>query len=178
MLPFGAIRVPGVALEDQGLNDMVTMRDVAKGISTGGDGSTTCEGGGGDARATDLVALEKPTAASIPWAQKWTGPPHIYFGHDAKRGLQLEAWATGLDTGCLYGKKLSAVILELGKPRRIVSVPALRTYVVPGTKAGGVVRWTMLPWRVGTRMVVAGVVGIVAGTCALWWLRRPSPVLP
>ena len=36
-----------------------------------------------------------------------------------------------IDTGCLYGGKLTAVILELGVPARRVQVRAKRVYVEP-----------------------------------------------
>jgi diadenosine tetraphosphatase ApaH/serine/threonine PP2A family protein phosphatase len=63
-----------------------------------------------------------------PWIEKYTGNPidHIFFGHDARRGLQQGNHATGLDTGCAYGRYLTAIILP---ERHIVQVQAHEVYV-------------------------------------------------
>ena len=60
-----------------------------------------------------------------PWARLWDGPHTVFFGHDADRGLQQYDNALGLDTGCVYGGRLTACILP---ERRLVSVSAKREY--------------------------------------------------
>ncbi|CAH0488776.1 unnamed protein product [Peronospora farinosa] len=61
------------------------------------------------------------------WAEMWSGPRHVYFGHAAGAGLQQESFATGLDTGCCYGRKLTACIIPLNK---FMQVHAKKQYEV------------------------------------------------
>jgi diadenosine tetraphosphatase ApaH/serine/threonine PP2A family protein phosphatase len=107
--------VPGIALDEQNPLTMVTMRNLR-----GKPG-------------VPYEAFESVRHGS-PWAPIWQGPEHIYFGHDATRRLQLCPFATGLDTGCLYGGSLTAVILQLGSPPTFVSVKAKATYVMPANR--------------------------------------------
>jgi len=60
-----------------------------------------------------------------PWARLWEGPEFVLFGHDADRGLQKYDHALGIDTGCVYGGRLTACILP---ERRLVSVAAKKEY--------------------------------------------------
>ncbi len=63
------------------------------------------------------------------WGSQYAGPPHVVFGHNRPPGLQLHPWATGLDTGCVYGGRLTALVLAAGQkvPR---SVPARKALLV------------------------------------------------
>jgi len=80
----------------------------------------------------------------VLWGLRYSGPPHMVFGHNAAPGLQLHPWATGLDTGCVYGGRLTALVLANGQkvPRAIaarremlVSQPARRVWFVPAHRA-------------------------------------------
>jgi len=51
------------------------------------------------------------------WHEQYTGKRKVVFGHDARRGLVRHrrdgaSWIVGLDSGCVYGKKLSGYIVE------------------------------------------------------------------
>jgi len=71
------------------------------------------------------------------WGARYRGPPHVVFGHNAMAEPQVHAHATGVDTGAVYGNRLTGMLLEEGgkvppAPDRravLVSVPSLRAYV-------------------------------------------------
>jgi hypothetical protein len=89
---------------------------------------------------THIRSVEAGVPSAHPggesWSAQYRGGPHVVFGHDARRGLQLRAHATGLDTACVYGELLSALVVPNGealppsKDRRdfIVSTPAHAAY--------------------------------------------------
>ena len=48
------------------------------------------------------------------WGARWQGPPHVVFGHNARKNPQLHPHATGIDTACVYGEHLTALVLPEG----------------------------------------------------------------
>jgi hypothetical protein len=70
------------------------------------------------------------------WGALYEGPPHVVFGHHARPSPQLHRWATGIDTGCVYGQHLTGMLLNAGEPAprgeaahaKLLSVPARRAY--------------------------------------------------
>lgn len=99
---FHAGALDGLAMRDQAREHLLTLRSVRQ----DGTGSKRIDDG-------------------VPWASLWNGPRHIVFGHDAMRGRQVHKYAVGLDTGCVYGGRLTAWLLP---ERRFVSVAATREW--------------------------------------------------
>lgn len=72
-----------------------------------------------------LVSLRMLEDLDRPWFEEYKGKKHIYFGHWGKLGLYYGQNVTGLDTGCVYGKKLSGMIVEENK---LIQVKAKKVY--------------------------------------------------
>ncbi|XP_066936307.1 bis(5'-nucleosyl)-tetraphosphatase PrpE [asymmetrical]-like [Clytia hemisphaerica] len=104
--------LPKVDLENQSIKDMILMRNIV-----------------------ELDAENYQSAESLdqgkPWASLWPGPEHIYFGHDARRKFQSYEFATGLDTGCVYGNQLTGLLLDKDGTKEIIQVQAKSVYQKP-----------------------------------------------
>jgi serine/threonine protein phosphatase 1 len=45
------------------------------------------------------------------WTNHWRGPERLIFGHSVLSRVLMTEWAVGIDTGCVYGGPLTAVVL-------------------------------------------------------------------
>jgi len=117
--------MPGLAIEAQSPQTLMRIRTVR--LPSSGKQRR------GAGKETDVL-----------WGAVYAGPPQVVFGHNAAPGLQLHPWATGLDTGCVYGGRLTAMVLEGGQkiprafPARralLVSERAQRVWFAPAARA-------------------------------------------
>ena len=90
-----------------------------------------------DTPVADLVHLREieierqGRAVREPWYDHYAGRKLVIFGHWAQRGLVNEKRVRGLDSGCVYGGSLSALVLP---EDRIISVPSRHQYYDPVKK--------------------------------------------
>ena len=66
---------------------------------------------------------DAPEASS--WAKQWKGPPFVIYGHTPRPKVFKQKSSLGIDTGCVYGGKLTAYIIE---EQTFVQVKAHRAY--------------------------------------------------
>ncbi|MEO7413441.1 MAG: metallophosphoesterase [Opitutaceae bacterium] len=59
------------------------------------------------------------------WADLWSGPPFVVYGHTPRREIYKLKWSVGIDTGCVMGGHLTAYELP---EKRFVQVKARQRY--------------------------------------------------
>ena len=85
-----------------------------------------------------MLSLEMPgfrqPAHSVFWAELWDGSHDVIFGHNVVGRKDIRVWkgiggasCYGIDTGCVFGGRLTAMILT-GTDREVVQINAAREY--------------------------------------------------
>ncbi|QLK26872.1 metallophosphoesterase [Natrinema zhouii] len=81
------------------------------------DGGVVVHGGVDPSRplsthsAGDVLTMRSPDGDGYEgpfWFETYEGPPRVFFGHTVLDAPIEREWAVGLDTGCVYGGKLTA----------------------------------------------------------------------
>ena len=62
------------------------------------------------------------------WADLWTGPPFVVYGHTPRPEIHKLKWSVGIDTACVMGGHLTACLLP---ENRFVQVKARQQYYTP-----------------------------------------------
>lgn len=72
------------------------------------------------------MGVNPSSRKGVPWFDVYRGRRIVLFGHWPAKAPRVARRALGLDTGCVYGGRLTAYIIELNQ---FVSVPARQSYV-------------------------------------------------
>jgi hypothetical protein len=74
----------------------------------------------------DGKAAKRAEAPDAPlWADLWSGPPFVIYGHTPREEVYKLKWSLGLDTACVYGGHLTAYVLP---EKRFLRVKARQRY--------------------------------------------------
>jgi predicted phosphodiesterase len=74
----------------------------------------------------DGKARKRAEAEDAPaWADLWSGPPFVVYGHTPRPEIYKLKWSVGIDTACAMGGYLTAYILP---EKRFVQVKARKRY--------------------------------------------------
>jgi hypothetical protein len=92
--------VPGIPLEAQNPHAIMHMRSL---VRTPDDESGF--------KHAETFGEEGWAMEWDRWQDKLASKTTVIFGHDAKRRLQLGRYTIGLDSACLYGHRLSALVI-------------------------------------------------------------------
>ena len=94
---------PGIRLERQSVTDLTSLRT--------------------------LDGLRPGSKNGTPWFEIYKGRKIVIFGHWVFKTPMVRVNVMGIDTGCVYGGRLTSVILPQG---RLISVQARKAYATKG----------------------------------------------
>lgn len=63
-------------------------------------------------RALSLEEANASPSDAIHWSDRWRGPWRVVYGHDAQPEVVSRRLTLGIDTGVVYGGKLTAAVLD------------------------------------------------------------------
>ncbi|KAJ5102560.1 hypothetical protein N7532_003089 [Penicillium argentinense] len=115
--------VPGVPLEEQDPSTIIHMRSFTR-QSNDDDKLVPDEAFGNEGW---IMEWDR-------WQDKSVSKTTVVFGHDAKRRLQRGRYAIGLDSACLYGNQLSALVISSASGKiehQVVQVDCADVPVMP-----------------------------------------------
>ncbi len=74
----------------------------------------------------DGCPAKRADAPGAPlWADLWSGPPFVVYGHTPRPEIYKLKWSAGIDTACVYGGHLTAYVLP---EKRFLQVKARQRY--------------------------------------------------
>ncbi|KAK4625158.1 Bis(5'-nucleosyl)-tetraphosphatase, symmetrical [Fulvia fulva] len=100
-------------------NDHVYRKKSMRGFNPPGTDSSEEDTTAQDSSSWFLTTLWKNF-----WGKKklHPNPQIVIYGHDSKQGLQIERWSKGLDSGCVGGGELTALVLDARGRQELHSV--------------------------------------------------------
>jgi hypothetical protein len=130
--------VPGISLADQTPFAVMNMRAIKV-------HKTQRKGKGKDKhreRDEETYTPSEDRDEGEKWHEVWAAAQErlrhadrmlVVYGHDAKQGLVQREYSVGLDSACVRGERLTALVVEAGG-MRVESVRARRDYTAEGKK--------------------------------------------
>lgn len=93
-------------------------------------------------RSGEPLDTREPDSGAALWGERYKGPVHVVFGHYARPDAQIHPHATGIDTGAVYGNRLTALVLgphekvppPEDRQKVLVSIASERQYYVPRSR--------------------------------------------
>ncbi|KAJ5381645.1 uncharacterized protein N7496_004073 [Penicillium cataractarum] len=116
--------VPGVDLEKQDPSTVMTMRTIDLNTHVPSESTEGMSWAKMFDKHQSILHSSLKSSHADPRSQTTT----VIYGHDAKTGLKIRTYTKGLDSGCVKGGKLTALVIEDGGKQSLVQVSCKQDY--------------------------------------------------